>query len=116
MTLILDEHDAGPRSAPNRGPRPKTTVGHHFCAVDEDAEVVLVGPATIGDTRLGVELQRLIVLGAAHGGQQLVAALRSKTVPPLAADLDVGCGGSTREGATSCVRGVGRGHDPALAP
>lgn len=72
---ILDEHYDGPRPAPNRGPRPKTTVEKQFCALGEDAQAFLVGAAAIGNTRLASELEILLALGAAHGERQLVAAL-----------------------------------------
>jgi hypothetical protein len=42
----------------------------------EDAEAFLVGAAAIGNTRLGSELEVLLGLGAAHGTDVLVAALR----------------------------------------
>ncbi|WP_280187671.1 MULTISPECIES: IS21 family transposase [Nocardia] len=73
---ILDDHYDGPRPAPNRGPRPKTTVEQQFCALGEEAEAFLVGAAAIGNTRLGSELEILLALGAAHGDAALVAALR----------------------------------------
>jgi hypothetical protein len=73
---ILDVHYDGPRPAPNRGPRPKTHAEQQFCALGEDAEAFLVGAAAIGNTRLGSELEILLALGAAHGEQALVAALR----------------------------------------
>ena len=47
-----------------------------FCALGEDAEAFLVGAAAIGNTRLGSELEILLALGAAHGTDALVAALR----------------------------------------
>jgi transposase len=72
---ILDAHYDGPRPAPNRGPRPRTTVEQQFCALGEDAHAFLVGAAAIGNTRLGSELEILLALGAAHGEQALVAAL-----------------------------------------
>jgi transposase len=75
-TSILDEHYDGPRPAPSRGPRPKTAAEQHFCGLGEDAEAFLVGAAAIGNTRLGQELDILLGLGAAHGEQALVAALR----------------------------------------
>ncbi|QYL29389.1 transposase [Mycobacterium shottsii] len=50
---ILDEHYDGPRLAPSRGPRPKTSVEKQFCALGADAEAFLVGAAAIGNTRLG---------------------------------------------------------------
>ncbi len=73
---ILDDHYDGPRPAPSRGPRPKTAVEKQFCALGADAEAFLVGAAAIGNTRLGSELEVLLGLGAAHGTDALVAALR----------------------------------------
>ncbi|WP_084226661.1 IS21 family transposase [Mycobacterium shimoidei] len=72
---ILDAHYDGPRPAPNRGPRPKTTIEKQFCDLGEDAEAFLVGAAAIGNTRLASELEILLALGAAHGTDALVAAL-----------------------------------------
>jgi hypothetical protein len=74
-TSILDEHYDGPRPAPTRGPRPKTSTEQQFCALGEDAEAFLVGAAAIGNTRLGAELDILLALGAAHGQDALMAAL-----------------------------------------
>lgn len=73
---ILDDHYDGPRPAPNRGPRPKSTVEQQFCALGEDAHAFLVGAAAIDNTRLGSELEVLLGLGAAHGTDTLIAALR----------------------------------------
>lgn len=72
---ILDEHYDGPRPAPSRGPRPKSTVEKQFCDLGADAQAFLVGAAAIGNTRLGSELEILLALGAAHGEAALVAAL-----------------------------------------
>ncbi|NTY63968.1 IS21 family transposase [Mycolicibacterium sphagni] len=72
---ILDAHYDGPRPAPSRGPRPKTSVERQFCDLGADAAAFLVGAAAIGNTRLGSELEILLALGAAHGEQALVAAL-----------------------------------------
>lgn len=72
---ILDEHYDGPRPAPNRGPRPKTTIEKQFCDLGDDAQAFLVGAAAIGNTRLASELEILLALGAAHGEAALVAAL-----------------------------------------
>ncbi|BBY28877.1 hypothetical protein MSEDJ_29730 [Mycolicibacterium sediminis] len=72
---ILDEHYDGPRPAPSRGPRPKTTVEKQFCGLGEDARAFLIGAAAIGNTRLGSELEILLALGAAHGTDALLAAL-----------------------------------------
>ncbi|WP_373139539.1 IS21 family transposase, partial [Mycobacterium marinum] len=72
---IRDEHYDGPRPAPSRGPRPKTTVEKQFCDLGADAQAFLVGAAAIGNTRLASELEILLALGAAHGTEALVAAL-----------------------------------------
>lgn len=75
-TSILDEHYDGPRPAPSRGPRPKTLAEKQFCALGEEAQEFLVGAAAIGNTRLAQELDILLGLGAAHGSDALVSALR----------------------------------------
>ena len=72
---VLDAHYDGPRPAPSRGPRPKTSVEKQFCDLGEDAQAFLVGAAAIGNTRLGSELEILLALGAAHGIDALVSAL-----------------------------------------
>lgn len=72
---ILDDHYDGPRPAPSRGPRPKTTVEKQFCDLGEDAQAFLVGAAAIGNTRLASELEILLALDAAHGRDALVGAL-----------------------------------------
>lgn len=72
---ICDDHYNGARPAPDRGPRPKTTVEKQFCALGPDAQAFLVGAAAIGNTRLGAELEILLALGAAHGEAALLAAL-----------------------------------------
>lgn len=72
---ICDAHYNGARPAPDRGPRPKTTVEQQFCGLGPDAQAFLVGAAAIGNTRLGSELEILLALGAAHGEQALIAAL-----------------------------------------
>jgi transposase len=74
-TSILDEHYDGPRPMPSRGPRPKTSVEHQFCALGEEAQAFLVGAGAIGNTRRAAELEILLGLGAAHGEAALVAAL-----------------------------------------
>jgi hypothetical protein len=75
-TSILDEHYDGPRPAPSRGPRPKTPAEKQFCALGSEAQQFLVGAAAIGNTRLKSEIDTLLGLGAAHGEQVLVDALR----------------------------------------
>lgn len=74
---ILDAHYDGPRPAPSRGPRPKTSIEKQFCALGQDAQAFLVGAAAIGNTRLGSELEILLALGAAHGEQTLAALHRA---------------------------------------
>lgn len=74
-TSILDEHYDGPRRAPSRSPRPRTTVEKRFCDLGADAQAFLVGAAAIGNTRLGSELEILLALGAAHGEAALISAL-----------------------------------------
>lgn len=71
----FDEHYDGARPAPNRGPRPRTTVEQQFCALGGSAEQFLVGAGAIGSTRLSSELEILLALGAAHGTEALVGAL-----------------------------------------
>jgi transposase len=73
---ISDAHYDGPRPAPNRGPRPRTTIEQQVCDLGEDAKAFLIGAAAIGNTRLGPELEILLALGAAHGTDALLAALR----------------------------------------
>lgn len=72
---VHDAHYDGPRPAPHRGPRPKTTVEQQFCALGPVAEQFLVGAAAAGNTRLASELEVLLALGAAHGTDALVGAL-----------------------------------------
>jgi len=68
---VLDAHYDGPRPAPSRGPRPKTSVERQFCDLGNDAQAFLVGAAAIGNTRLRSELELLLALGA----DALLAAL-----------------------------------------
>jgi hypothetical protein len=44
---ISDAHYDGPRPAPNRGPRPKTTIEKQFCDLGAGAQAFLVGAAAI---------------------------------------------------------------------
>jgi Mu transposase, C-terminal domain len=75
-TSILDEHYDGPRPAPSRGPRPKTTAEHQFCALGEDAEAFLVVRPRSSTPAWAPSWRALLALGAAHGEQALTAALR----------------------------------------
>jgi hypothetical protein len=47
-----------------------------LCGTTHRTDAFLVGAAAIGNTRLGSELEILLALGAAHGDQPLVEALR----------------------------------------
>ena len=72
---VTDAHYDGPRPAPSRAPRPKTSSEQRFCALGPVAEAFIVGAAATGNTRLAGELDVLLALGAAHGTDALVAAL-----------------------------------------
>ena len=71
----LDAHYEGPRPAPSRVPRPRTTSEQWFCALGGAAQAFLVGAPANGNTRLSAELDILLALGAAHGEQLHIAAL-----------------------------------------
>ncbi len=70
-----DEHYGGPRPAPRRAVRPKTTAEKAFCALGPVAEAFITGAAAAGHTRLGPELAELNTLRAAHGDDAFAAAL-----------------------------------------
>lgn len=73
---IVDEHYGGARpDRPRRAPRPRTAAEKSFLALGPIAEAFLKGAAAAGVTRLGVELEALAGLEAAHGRDTLVAAL-----------------------------------------
>jgi transposase len=72
---VRDEHYGGPRPAPRRAVRPKTTAEKQFCALGPVAEAFITGAAAAGATRLGSELAELNTLRAAHGDQAFLAAL-----------------------------------------
>jgi len=72
---VRDEHYGGPRPAPRRAVRPKTTAEKAFCALGPVAEAFITGAAAAGNTRLGPELAELNTLAAAHGEQTFLAAL-----------------------------------------
>ena len=74
---ILDEHYGGARPlAPARKVRPRKPAEVAFCALGPVAEQWLKGAAAAGNTRLSVELEEFAALEAAHGREQLIAALR----------------------------------------
>jgi hypothetical protein len=72
---VLDDHYGGPRPAPRRAVRPKTTAEKAFCALGPVAEAFITGAAAAGHTRLGPELAELNTLRAAHGEPAFRAAL-----------------------------------------
>jgi transposase len=72
---VRDEHYGGPRPAPRRAVRPRTTAEKAFCALGPVAEAFITGAAAAGNTRLGPELAELNTLRAAHGDDAFAAAL-----------------------------------------
>ena len=73
---IVDGHYGGARpNRPGRAPRAGTSAEKAFLALGPAAEAFLKGAAAAGVTRLGVELEELAGLEAAHGCEVLVAAL-----------------------------------------
>jgi transposase len=73
---VVDDHYGGARpDRPRRAPRPSTDAEKAFLALGPAAEAFLKGAAAAGVTRLGVELEELAGLEAAHGRAVLVAAL-----------------------------------------
>ena len=72
---VLDVHYGGPRPAPRRAVRPKSTAEKQFCALGPVAEAFITGAAAAGNTRLGPELTELNTLAAAHGEPAFTDAL-----------------------------------------
>ena len=72
---VRDEHYGGPRPAPRRAVRPRTTAEKAFCALGPVAEAFITGAAAAGNTRLGPELAELNTLRAAHGDDAFADAL-----------------------------------------
>lgn len=72
---VVDEHYGGPRPAPRRMARPKTPAEKAFFALGEVAEQFVKGAAAAGVPRLASELADIVALEAAHGREQLTAAL-----------------------------------------
>jgi transposase len=72
---VRDDHYGGPRPAPRRAARPKTTAEKEFCSLGPVAEAFITGAAAAGSTRLGTDLAELNTLRAAHGDQDFLAAL-----------------------------------------
>jgi transposase len=72
---VRDEHYGGPRPAPRRAVRPKTTAEKEFCALGPVAEAFITGAAAAGSTRLPAELAELNTLRVAHGDEAFLDAL-----------------------------------------
>ncbi len=74
---IVDAHYGGARpTVPARKIWPRKPAEKAFCALGPVAEQWLRGAAAAGNTRLSVELEELAALAAAHGRDELIAALR----------------------------------------
>ena len=74
-TSIVDDHYGGPRPAPARAVRPKTTAEIAFCALGPAAVAFIKAAAAAGNSKLGSDLDELAALQAAHGSDALIAAL-----------------------------------------
>jgi hypothetical protein len=74
-TSIKDAHYGGPRPAPRRAVRPKTTSEKAFCDLGSAAEAFIKGAAAAGITSLKGDLDELLSLKAAHGAGPLLAAI-----------------------------------------
>lgn len=72
---VNDDHYGGPRPSPARAVRPKTRAEIAFCALGPAAESFIKAAAAAGMTSLASDLDELAGLEAAHGRDQLVAAL-----------------------------------------
>jgi len=73
---ICDEHYGDSRPAqPRRAPRARSAAEKAFLALGPAAEEFVKAGAAAGVTRLGVELEELVGLEAAHGRDVLIAAL-----------------------------------------
>jgi hypothetical protein len=74
-TSIKDEHYGGPRPAPRRAVRPKTTSERAFLELGPVAEEFIRRAAAAGSTKLAADLVELADLRSAHGAEVVVAAL-----------------------------------------
>jgi hypothetical protein len=72
---VKDEHYGGPRKAPERKPRPRSTTEKAICELGEVGEAFIKGAAAAGVARLGGELDELVGLAATHGREALAAAM-----------------------------------------
>jgi hypothetical protein len=101
-TSILDEHYDGPRPAPNRGPRSKTTVEHQFCALGEQALTAAPRRAVAFKRFRAADVRSILAAGtgplqARPAGDALVLDL--PTAPPRS--LDAYKITATRDGSAS---------------
>jgi transposase len=75
-TSIVDDHYGGPRpDKPRRAARPRTPAEKAFLDLGPVADAFLTGAAAAGVTKLSSEIVEILTLGAAHGGDPLLAAL-----------------------------------------
>ena len=74
-TSVHDEHYGGPRPAPARAIRPKSTQEKAFCALGPAAVSFIKGAAAQGMTGLARDLEELAGLETIHGRAPVIAAL-----------------------------------------
>jgi hypothetical protein len=74
-TSICDDHYDRPARKPQRAVRPRTQVEKAFLALGEPAEAFLRAAAAADTSRLAMHLADIVALEAAHGRDQVVAAL-----------------------------------------
>jgi len=74
-TSVSDEHYGGARPAPDRAVRPKTPTEVAFCALGPVAEAFIKGAAARGVTTLAADICELCAMEAAHGKEELIAAM-----------------------------------------
>ena len=75
-TSIVDAHYGRPRpETPRRAARAKTPAEREFLALGPVAQRFLTGAAAAGVTKLGSEINEILILAAAHGTDALLAAL-----------------------------------------
>lgn len=72
---IIDDHYGGPRRAPARAIRPRSTSEKAFLAFGPPAEAFLRAAAAAGTNKLGSEIGQICDLEAAYGREALIAAI-----------------------------------------
>jgi hypothetical protein len=77
---LIDEHYDGPRGAPVRAVRPKSTAETGFLALGPAAEAFLRAAAAAGTARIPAHLAEILTLVAAHGQPTVVAGLERATM------------------------------------